>query len=91
MSINLAAIRDLLFPGLRGIEGKYKMIPTQWSTVFDKGNSKMALERTVEARYVGLAQIKNEGEATSFDNAAGERYIYNQEHTELGLGWPLAA
>lgn len=89
MSINLAAIRDLLFPGLRGIEGKYRMIPTQWSTVFDRGNSKMALERTVEARYVGLAQIKNEGEATSFDNAAGERFVFNQEHLELGLGYSI--
>lgn len=89
MSINLAAIKDLLFPGLRGIEGKYKMIPTQWSTVFDRGTSKMALERTVEARYVGLAQIKNEGEATSFDNAAGERFVFNQEHLELGLGYSI--
>lgn len=88
-SINLSQIRDLLFPGLRGVEGKYKMIPTQWSGAFDRMTSKMALERTVEARYLGLAVVKNEGGATTFDNAAGERFIYNQEHVELGLGYAI--
>lgn len=89
MAVNLAAIRDQLFPGLRGIEGKYKMIPTQWSKVFDTGTSKMALERTLENRFLGLAAIKNEGGATTFDNAAGERFVFNQEHTELGLGYSI--
>ncbi len=89
MAINLAAIKDQLFPGLRGIEGKYQMIPTQWSKVFDQGTSKMAIERTLENRYLGLAQIKSEGGATSFDNAAGQRFTYNQEHIELGLGYAI--
>lgn len=89
MTINLAAIRDQLFPGLRGIEGRYQMIPTQFSKVYDTGTSKMAIERTLENRYMGLAQIKSEGGATSFDNAAGERWVYNQEHTELGLGYAI--
>ena len=89
MAVNLAAIRDQLFPGLRGIEGKYPMIPTQWSKVFDQGTSKMAIERTLENRYLGLAQVKSEGGATSFDNAAGQRFVYQQEHTELGLGYAI--
>ena len=29
MAVNLSAIKDLLLPGLRGIEGKYEMIPAQ--------------------------------------------------------------
>jgi len=89
MTINLASIKDQLFPGLRGIEGRYQQIPTQWSKVFDAGTSKMAVERTLENRYMGLAVIKNEGGATSFDNAAGERFVYNQEHIELGLGYAI--
>jgi hypothetical protein len=89
MTINLAAIRDQLFPGLRGIEGKYKMIPSQYQKVYDTGSSKMAIERTLENRFLGLAQVKNEGGATSFDNAAGERFVWNQEHTELGLGYAI--
>jgi hypothetical protein len=89
MAVNLAAIRDQLFPGLRGIEGKYPMIPTQHSKVFDQGTSKMAIERTLENRYLGLAQVKSEGGATSFDNAAGQRFVFQQEHTELGLGYAI--
>lgn len=89
MSINLSQIRDLLFPGLYAITGIYEEIPTQWDHVFDKGISKMALERSVEARYLGLAAIKNEGGPTKFDNAAGERFIYNQSHNEIGLGYAI--
>lgn len=89
MSINLSQIRDLLFPGLYAITGEYKTIPTQWTHTFDNGFSKMALERSVEARFMGLAAIKNEGAATKFDNAAGERFIYNQSHLEIGLGYAI--
>ena len=89
MAINLGAIRDLLLPGLRGITGKYEQIPRQWDKVFTKHESKMALERTVEARYLSLAQLKTEGGQTQFDNNAGERFVYNQEHMELGLGFAI--
>jgi hypothetical protein len=89
MAINLAAIKDLLLPGLRGLTGKYEQIPRQWTSVFTKFDSKLALERTAEMRYLGLAQLKTEGGQTQFDNNAGERYIFNQEHTELGLGYAI--
>jgi hypothetical protein len=49
----------------------------------------MALERTAEMRFLGLAQLKTEGAQTAFDNAAGERYVYNQEHTEIALGYAI--
>src|SRR6202453_4302309 len=89
MAINLAAIKDLLLPGLRGPTGKYEQIPRQWTSVFTKFNSKLALERTAEMRYLGLAQLKTEGGQTSFDNNAGERYVYNQEHNEIALGYAM--
>jgi hypothetical protein len=89
MAINLSAIKDLLLPGLRGVEGKYEQIPSQYDRVFTKHNSKMALERTAEMRYLGLAQLKTEGGQTSFDNGAGERFVYNQEHTEIALGYAI--
>ncbi len=89
MAVNLSAIKDLLLPGLRGVEGKYEMIPSQYDKIFTKHTSKMALERTAEMRYLGLAQLKTEGGQTSFDNGAGERYIYNQEHVEIGLGYAM--
>lgn len=89
MPVNLSVIRDLLLPGLRGVEGKYEMIPSQYDKIYTKLNSKMALERTAEMRYLGLAQLKQEGGQTQFDNGAGERYIYNQEHYEFGLGYAI--
>ena len=33
MAVNLSAIKDLLLPGLRGIEGKYEMIPSQYDKI----------------------------------------------------------
>lgn len=89
MAVNLAAIKDLLLPGLRGVIGKYDQIPSQYDKVFTKHNSKMALERTAEMRYVGLPGLKTEGGQTQFDNAAGERFIYNQEHIEIALGYAM--
>lgn len=89
MAVNLSAIKDLLLPGLRGVEGKYEMIPSQYDKIFTKHNSKMALERTAEMRFLGLAQLKTEGGQTQFDNGAGERFIYNQEHIEIGLGYAI--
>lgn len=89
MAVNLSSIKDLLLPGLRGIEGKYEQIPSQYDKIFTKHESKMALERTAEMRFLGLAQLKTEGGQTAFDNAAGERYIYNQEHTEIALGYAI--
>jgi hypothetical protein len=89
MAVNLSAIKDLLLPGLRGITGKYEQIPSQYDKVFTTFNSKLALERTAEMRYLGLAQLKTEGGQTAFDNNAGERYVYNQEHVEIGLGYAI--
>ena len=89
MAVNLASIRDLLLPGLRGVEGKYEQIPSQYDKIFDYMKSEMALERTVEARYLGFAQLKNEGGQTTFDNNAGQRFTYNQEHIEIALGFAI--
>ncbi|MEN9931887.1 MAG: hypothetical protein RIS17_460, partial [Pseudomonadota bacterium] len=47
MSINIAAIRDLLLPGLMDVTGQYRTIERQWSKVFKTTQSNMQLERTV--------------------------------------------
>lgn len=65
----------------------YPEIPKQWPGAYDSmGSSKMALERFVEARPVGLAQLKAEGGATAFDNAPGERFTWNISMMAIGLG-----
>jgi len=89
MAINLSQIRDLLTPGLRELTGRYDMIPRQWDKVFTTVSSKMAQERTVEMALFSTAKLKQEGGATEMDNEAGQRFVYNQEHKEIGLGFAI--
>lgn len=89
MPVALSAIKDLLFPGLRELTGAYQQIDKQWNKIFRVGKSEMALERTAEMRYLGFAQQKQEGAATLFDNQSGERFVYNQEHIEIALGYSI--
>lgn len=89
MPVALSQIRDLLLPGLWGVSGKYPMIPRQWPSIFKQTDSNMALERRTVMRYLGFAQLKQEGAPTPFDNAAGQRYTYNAEHFEIGLGYAI--
>ncbi len=89
MPTNLAAIKGELLPGLYELTGKYPQIKTQWTEVYEKATSTMALERSVQMRFLPLARVKNEGSSTYFDQAAGQRYVYNQEHNELALGYAI--
>lgn len=91
MSVNLAAIKDLLLPGLMDVTGEYaeEQMDQQWSQVFRTHKSNMQIERTVQARYMGLARLKTEGGAVSYDNDAGERYAYNMEPIEAALGYAI--
>jgi hypothetical protein len=89
MAINVAAIRDLLVPGLRGVVGEYKQWPAIWPKLYDQGKSEMAQERTASLRFLPLAALKADGGQTIFDNASGEAFIYNQLHTGIGLGYAI--
>lgn len=89
MAVNLSQIQALLTPGLHAVTGKYEMIPTQFSQIFDRKSSNFAVERSVEARMLGLAALKTEGGAIQFDNQAGVRFTYNQEHIEIALGFAV--
>ena len=87
MAVSVAQAYDLLFPGLRKVTGEYKDIDRIYPKIYAVDKSYMAVERTASMRYLGLAALKNEGAPTVFDNQAGERYIYNQYHKEIGLGY----
>src|SRR5882724_638606 len=89
MPVALSQIRDLLLPGLWGIDGKYPQIERQWPSIFKSVDSNMALERRVAVRFLGYAQLKNEGAPTAADNNAGQRYVYNAEHFEIGLMYAI--
>lgn len=89
MPIALSQIRDLLQPGLWAVTGKYDQLPKIWPKVFRTRTSVMALERSVSMRYMTQAQVKQEGAPTTFDNAEGERYVYNQEHIEFSTAFAI--
>src|SRR5499427_2930247 len=87
MAIDLASIKNELFPGLAAVEGRYRKIETKWSRLFEKRTSKMALERRTQMAYLPLAREKNEGAMTYYDDKAGERWMYSAEMRELSLGY----
>lgn len=89
MSINLAAIKDLLLPGLMDVTGQYREMDNDWGDVFETHQSNLQIERTTQMRYMSIARLKTEGGGTTFDNNAGERYVYNMEPIEAGLGYAM--
>ena len=89
MPVALSQIKDLLLPGLWGIDGRYPMIERQWPQIFKQIDSKMALERRAAMRFLGYAQLKNEGGPTATDNNMGQRYVYNATHFEVGLMYAI--
>jgi len=89
MPVALSQIKDLLLPGLWGIDGRYPMIERQWTKIFKSIDSNMALERRAAVRFLGYAQVKNEGAPTATDNNMGQRFIYNAQHFEIGLMYSI--
>jgi hypothetical protein len=89
MPIALANIRSELLPGLFDVRGSYDMIPRQWDKVFTTHKSNMAVERSTQMAFMALPYLKDEGAATQFDNAAGERYTWAFVHIEVALGYAI--
>jgi hypothetical protein len=89
MPIALANVRSELLPGLFDVRGSYDMIPRQWDKVFATKLSKMAVERSTQMAFMPLPFLKDEGAATQFDNAAGERWTWAFIHIEVALGYAI--
>lgn len=89
MAINLSAERDLLVPGLRKVTGEYKDLDTKYTHVFNVGASKLQVERVASMKYLSLAQFKQDGGNTFFDNSPGEAFVYQQLHAGVGIGYAI--
>ena len=89
MSINLASIFQELQPGLMAVTGKYKEVPFEFSGIFTKKSSRLNMERSVQARFMGIAQLKTDGQSVTYDNNAGDRYTYNMQPVGAGLGYVI--
>lgn len=88
MATTTAQIRDLLLPGLDAVFGDYAQIPQQWSEIFERHTSDMAYEKDVEVKMLGLAQLRQEGAQTAFEDL-GERYAYVYRHIGVALGFVM--
>jgi hypothetical protein len=87
MPINLASIKNELFPGLAAVEGRYKLRETRWQKLFETRKSRMAVERRTQMAFLPLAKLKNEGAETEYDDQAGERYQYAAVMKEYSGGY----
>lgn len=87
MAINRSNHPEALWPGVKGWFGKsYKDLPAEWSNVFEKGSSDKFEERLVESTGFGLAGVKGEGQALSYDTD-GQGYKTTLTHAVYGLGY----
>jgi len=68
--ITTGSFSKLLWPGIKGLYGaKYDEYPQEYLQIFDKTTSDKAYEEYVGSSMFGLAPIKTQGAAISFDSA----------------------
>jgi len=89
MAVNTAQIRSLLLPGLYDVAGMYDQIDKEWDKIFTTHKSTLRVESKAQMRILSLAQYKTEGGATAFDNNAGQRFIFNAQAFQVGLGYSI--
>lgn len=89
MAVNLSQVQSLLKPGLMSLTGQYNQWPAVWKSIFSIRKSKMQTEQSVSMRYLGLPTVKQDGAATTFDNGAGQRWVYNYQNLEVALAYAV--
>lgn len=89
MAVNTSQIRSLLLPGLYDVAGMYDQIDKEWDKVFTTHKATLRVETKAQMRILGLAQLKAEGGATAFDNGAGQRFLFNAQAFQVGLGYSI--
>lgn len=89
MSINLASIYQQLFPGLMAVDGKYKEVPLELDKLFVTRQSIMNMERSLQSRFLGIAALKADGGGVTYENGAGDRFIYNMQPVGAGIGYVM--
>jgi len=81
MTINTSSFAKALFPGVNAWYGKsYSEYPLEVEQLFEKQTSKRAWEEDVGVSGFGLAVVKTEGAAVSFDN---ERQAFTTRYTPV--------
>ncbi len=87
---SLVDIKNQLLPGLAFIEGKYKDVHPEWKGLFTTKVSKMAQEKGLHVRFLGMAGVKKEGMAPLVDNNSGDRWVVNMEAVEASIMYGMS-
>ncbi len=76
-----------LWPGMRAFWGRqYSEHPVEWKQIFEDASSEKAYEEDAEVTGFGLATVKNQGAAVSYDSESqGPTKRYT--HVTYGLGY----
>lgn len=85
---NTGNIAKLLWPGLNAIWGSYKDHPGEYTELFDTVSSDKAYEEDQLVPGLGLAPIKTEGGATSYDTLS-QGITSRYTHVAYSLGFMI--
>jgi hypothetical protein len=88
MATNTGNIAKLLWPGLNAIWGEYKDHPGEWKDLFETQSSSKAYEEDQLMPGLGLAPIKTEGAAVSYDTLS-QGITSRYTHLAYALGFIL--
>jgi hypothetical protein len=87
MPINTGSFAKDLWPGVNAWYGtKYSEYPVEHLDIFEKNTSSKAFEEDVGAAMFGLAPMKTEGAAISYDSAE-QAFIDRYTHVTYALGF----
>ena len=85
--IATSSFAKALWPGVNTWYGDaYNQYPVEWDKLFDKNTSRRAFEEDVGASYFGLAGIKQEGGAISYDTSR-QGFTSRYNHVVYALGF----
>ena len=85
--INRANYSKLLWPGVNSFYGEaYAEFPVEYTGLFDTFTSQKAFEEDVGLTGFGLAAIKSEGGATTYDDSQ-QGFINRFQHVAYSLGF----
>ena len=85
--ITQGSFAKALWPGVNAWYGKaYDEFQVQWTDLFDQFTSRKAFEEDVGISSFGLAQVKPEGQAITWDTET-QGFITRYTHINYGLGF----
>jgi hypothetical protein len=88
--INTGAIAKALRPGVNAWFGlAYNQYPEEYKEIFDSHNSMMNFEEDVNVNGFGLAAVKPEGMALSYDSMQ-QGFLKRYTHVTYGLGYIIS-